>query len=290
MTEVNYVSIQVSTNGGESLLCETHLIGFGPEGMLGIPERLGYAAKDLLCFPTKEEKADLGNQGAPFSAICEALKHCSVSSFSNMLLSAGFVIAENLTGTLWVRCDPAKQISLKLPNISTTSHVLRTETCSSRGSRRHLNPMVRTRMKEVCNEVCPRDDDGLMLWERSAQGVKRPAWCISKIMHELEQEFDAADLEGVQDKAMSFMARNAQAYRRLLNMTDQDWLNLREAEKKRMIEVKDSVELSFENWKKGPYGYFWLIQGLRRQPSAEELDVFSKRKFEANCNLVPTTQ
>ncbi len=69
--------------------------------------------------------------------------------------------------------------------------------------------MIRSRRKELRKEVCPIDDDGLMLGERSVHSLKRPAWCIAEIMHELEQEFDAHDLEGVQDKAtMSFMAMN----------------------------------------------------------------------------------
>ena len=93
-------------------------------------------------------------------------------------------------------------------------------------------------MKELCNEVFPSDDDGLMLGERSARGLKRSAWRIAKIMHELKQEFDALDLEGVEDKAMSFMSRNTQMFRRLRKMTEQDWMDMREGDKKRNIDLK----------------------------------------------------
>jgi len=109
MNDVKYLCIQVSTIDGESLLCETYLISFGPEGLLRIPERLRYVAKDLLCFPKKEETRNLANQGALFSAICEALKLGTVSSFSILLLSVGFAIEEDSIATIWVRCDPAKK-------------------------------------------------------------------------------------------------------------------------------------------------------------------------------------
>ncbi len=55
-------------------------------------------------------------------------------------------------------------------------------------------------MKELCNEVCSRDDNGAMLGDKSVCSEKRPARCIAKIMHELEAEFDESNLKGVQEK------------------------------------------------------------------------------------------
>jgi hypothetical protein len=43
----------------------------------------------------------------------------------------------------------------------------------------------------LCNEVCPRDEAGIMLVERSLGAERRPPWYIAKIMHELDREFDA---------------------------------------------------------------------------------------------------
>jgi len=71
-------------------------------------------------------------------------------------------------------------------------------------------------MKEVSKEVCPRDDDGVMLGDMSVCGEKRPAWCIAKMMH----EFDESDLKGVQDKATSFITKNALLRKRLRSLTD----------------------------------------------------------------------
>ncbi len=53
--------------------CESHIVSFGPGVLLKIPEKLGYAADNLLCFPSEEEREDIANQGAPFNAVCDTL-------------------------------------------------------------------------------------------------------------------------------------------------------------------------------------------------------------------------
>jgi hypothetical protein len=145
-------------------------------------------------------------------------------------------------------------------------------------------------MKELCNEVCPRDVDGAMLVDRSVCGEKRPAWCIAKVMKELEAEFDESDLKGVEEKATSFIARNALLNKRLRNLTDQDWANMRPSDMAKKAALKKEMELCYERWSNSPYGYCWLIQGLRREPTSEEINVILKRRFDAKTTSVPTTQ
>jgi hypothetical protein len=86
-------------------------------------------------------------------------------------------------------------------------------------NRKHLSPQVRCRMKELCKIICPRGEDGVMLSKRS-KGLKRPAWCIHGIMGILRSEFDASELDGVKDKAMVYMSRNALVFTRLKQITE----------------------------------------------------------------------
>jgi hypothetical protein len=55
MNNIKGIRINVSTINGESILCEMHLIVFGPGGLLRVPERIGFVADDLLCFPIEED-------------------------------------------------------------------------------------------------------------------------------------------------------------------------------------------------------------------------------------------
>ena len=290
MNNIKGIRVHVSKNNGESLLCETHLIAFGPGGLLKLPQRLGFAADDLLCFPTEEDSKNIENQGAPLSSVCETFKLGCVPSISAMLLSAGFLISEDLIADVWIRCEPPRNLPLHNLTVSSISPVLPNEACSSGASRNHLPPRVRRRMKELCNEVCPRDGEGVMLGERSVSGEKRPAWCIEKIVHDLEEEFDEKHLNDIRERATSFIARNALLSKRVNNLTDRDWANMNASDKMKMEAIKLENELCYERWKKGPYGCCWLTQGLRRQPTAEELNVIFQRRFDAKTTVVPTTQ
>jgi len=83
--------------------------------------------------------------------------------------------------------------------------------------------MVRTRMKQMCNQVCPRDADGVFLAERSlGGGEKRPAWCITKIMQDLKQEFHQYNLKDVEEKVMRFISMTSHVGKRLTTLTEQD--------------------------------------------------------------------
>jgi hypothetical protein len=89
-----------------------------------------------------------------------------------MLLSVGFLISEDLIAVLWIRCNPAHKLPLQ--NL-TASSILPNKACSYGGSRHHLSPMVGSRIKELCNELGPRDVDGVMLGDGSVCGEKRLA-------------------------------------------------------------------------------------------------------------------
>jgi len=52
---VTRIRLDVLSEDGIELLGETHSIKFGPEGLLGVPTRLGFSAGSLLCFPSKAE-------------------------------------------------------------------------------------------------------------------------------------------------------------------------------------------------------------------------------------------
>ena len=291
MNDIKSLQITVSEIKGVTLLCESHIVSFGPGGLLKVPERLGYAGDDLLCFPTEEEANDIGNLGAPFSSVCDIFKLGLVPSVSRILLSAGFVITEQMTGVVWIRCDPSKKIGTK--NSIVVSSSLPdppNEECSSEGARHHLNPMVRHRMKALCEEVCPRDLDGHMLGDRTVCGESRPPWCLAKIMHDLRQEFDEKDLMSVETKAIRFMSTNARVYKRLKNLTEQDWANMRLADRKRQEALKTEMERSSESWKNSPYGLCWQTQGMRRQPTNEELLVLSERQFDGKTTSAPTSK
>jgi hypothetical protein len=62
INDVKSIQIILSESNGETLLCESHIVSFGPGGLLRVPEPLGYVADDLLCFPTEEEANDIANQ------------------------------------------------------------------------------------------------------------------------------------------------------------------------------------------------------------------------------------
>ena len=66
-------------------------------------------------------------------------------------------------------------------------------------------------------------------------------------MHDLRREFDENDLMSVETKAIIFMANNARVYKRLKNLTEQDWANMRLADRKRQEALKTEMERSSES-------------------------------------------
>ncbi len=84
---------------------------------------------------------------------------------------------------------------------------LHAQTCFSEGSWHHLSAEVRSRMILLCNEFCPRGADGVMIMGRFLGAQKRPPWCVAKVIHEVEREFDASQLVGVK-KTIRYIAMN----------------------------------------------------------------------------------
>ncbi len=126
MNGIKRICVNVSTIDGINMHCESHIVSFGPGGLLIIPEKLGYAADNLLCFPSEEEREDIANQGASFNAVCDTIVIGRVPSIRGMLLSAGFLISEDPVAVVSIRCDPASKLplnnstaSLDLPTLPT---------------------------------------------------------------------------------------------------------------------------------------------------------------------------
>ncbi len=86
------------------------------------------------------------------------------------------------------------------------------------------------------------------------------------------------------------MAHTERINKRLKNLTEQDWANMRVADRTKNEALKNEIEYSFESQKKSPYGWCWLTQGMRRYPTNEELHVISERNYDAKTTFVPTSQ
>ena len=105
MSSVTNILLKVVAKDGRLLLSETHDIFFGTDGLRLVPERLGVAAKELVCFPSKEKASDLGNMGAPFSAVCDALNQNLAASIAQTFSSAGFTVSDNDLLGIWARTN-----------------------------------------------------------------------------------------------------------------------------------------------------------------------------------------
>jgi hypothetical protein len=266
------------------LLEETHCIAFGPGGLLQVPDRVRYAAQNLFCFPTREEIPEINNKGAPLSAVCDVMKLGCVPSLSALLLAAGYYISEESVAMIWVRADKAQEKNF---GGSCSIPIQTGETGSSQGLRHHLSAKVRSRMVMLCNEVCPRDEAGIMLVDRSQGAERRPSWCIAKIMHELDREFDVSELRGVKEKVITYISRTAVLFKRLQNMTEEEWLSMSQDSRERKREMLKELKVAAESWKNSPYGYLWIKEGMRRQPTANEINLCEKQTMEAVSAPVP---
>ena len=287
MNDVKDICIHVSSFNGECLLEETHLIARGPGGLLRVPDRLGLAADNLLCFPSKEEMAEISNKGAPFSALCNIMNLGCVPSLSSMLRGAGYEISAESVAIAWVRADKAQG---KTSGGSCANPALDAQTCSSEGSRHHLSPKVRYRMVMLCNEVCPRDADNIMLVDRSLGDERRPSWCIAKIMHDLEREFDVSELRGVKEKVITYISRTAGLFKRLQNITEEEWSSMSQSSRDKKRKVMNDLEDAAETWRRGPYGHFWIKEGMKRQPTTDEINIHRQPKMVEDISPGPPTQ
>ena len=282
---VTHIRIDIFSVNNTPLLGELHSIKIGPEGLLGVPDRIGYAAGSLLCFPSKEEACNLTFRGDPFPSICSILVSGSGASISATLTNAGYYISEASVAQIWIRADGLpKSCSDSIGNSFAQTGSF-TDDRSTKVSRQHLPADVKARMKSLCNDICPRNEDGIMLPEKGPGNIKRPAWCIHAIMNILNAEFDELKLKGAYEKALAYMARSALQFKRLKNLTTEEWERMREQDKVKQRTLLSEYELAADEWKRGPYGAIWDGGKLRRQPTDKEIDDYKFRVHAAQCSL-----
>lgn len=172
MDSITHIRINVSGVDGTHLFSETHTIVYGPAGLLRVPKRFGFEGEDMLCFPSKEEAGDICNKGTPYDVLCASFQAGSGSSIATLLKTAGFSVAEDSTALIWVRADKptiSDMHSMENGKMSVTE----TQSPTTTG-RKHLTKHVRSRMKDLCNRICPRGEDGVMLLDRGTRLSKRP--------------------------------------------------------------------------------------------------------------------
>lgn len=165
---VTHVRIDVSSRDGNVLLGETHSIKFGAEGLLGVPDKVCYTPSSMLCFPSEEETGDLTNMGDPFLSICNICLPGNGSSIATTLEDVGYEISEGSVAQMWVRANGPKRSSCD-NNVGDTG--FNTAVPYSQLSRVHLPDDNKARMKQLCNEICPRNADGVMLGERAQKEI-----------------------------------------------------------------------------------------------------------------------
>lgn len=228
---VTHVRLDVLSHDGSLLLGETHSIKFTTGGLLEVPVRLGVNPSSMLCFPTKEEAMDPTNRGDPFTAVCNVLTPGTGTDNTPAFVNTGYSVSEGGTAQLWVRADANVCCPVSSSANGQTGFPL--EEPSSQISREHLTPEVKARMKTLCDEICPRSVDGVMLCERSLTGVKRPSWCIDEIMKIMGEEFDASLLKGAREKARKYMRNCAFDFKRLRSYSHEDWESMGESEREK---------------------------------------------------------
>ena len=273
-----HVRIDVFSQDGILLLGETHSIKYSPVGLLGVPERLRATASSMLCFPTKEEVGDQTNRGDPFTAICDIFIPGAGSEIMSTLLNTGYTVSESGVAQLWIRVDGVPTATAP-PSVDGQTGFPPDEH-TSQGSREHLPADVKARMKMLCNDICPRTEEGVMLSDRAPPGSRRPTWCIAEIMNILTAEFDASKLKGVREKAMKYMSKSSLHFKRLLHTSVEAWERMGEAERLKKKALLREFESFAEQWRLGPYGFYWDGGKLKRQPTRQELEAFHERRVQ----------
>jgi hypothetical protein len=139
----------------------------------------------------------------------------------------------------------------------------------------------------LCNEVCPRDEAGIMLVNRSLGDERRPPWYIAKIMHTLDREFDVSELRGVKEKVITYISKTAVLFRRLQNMTVEEWLSMSQDSREKKREMLKELKVAAKRWKNSPCGYLWIKEGMRRQHTTDEINLCKQQTIVAESAHVP---
>jgi len=82
----------------------------------------GLASLRMIFFTSRPKKTrkNLANEGAPLSSVYETFEIGRVPSISTMLLSAGFLITEDLIAVVWLRCGPPRNLPLQNSTVFST--------------------------------------------------------------------------------------------------------------------------------------------------------------------------
>ena len=219
--------------------------------------------------------------GTPYDVICSIFEAGRGPCIATVLKSADYTVCAKSCAYLWVRAPKPRECSetRKLDDgilLTTTTSGSETPKTNLSNNRKHLSPRVRWRMKELCNSICPRGEDGVMLSE-SSKGKKRPAWCIHAIMDILRSEFESSELDGVQEKAMVYMSRNALMFTRLKQLSEIQWLAMEEKARESKRALLDEHSIAADTWRKSAYGYMWEDRNIKRQPTVQELEAYNAK-------------
>jgi len=273
MAGINNLLLVVVNNNGETILSETHDLFLGPEGLLRVPVRLGLRVEDLLCFPTRNKAQDPSHMGAPFSALCAAICNDSGACTMSKFVGAGYLCSSEGVLEVFVRSE-----SLKLPENTPTpvcGSGIQESTTSK--SRHHISKEVKNSMRNLCNKLCPRDENGLMLSERGKGCLKRPSWVIEEVLSSLKEEYDFLQPEIVRVKALTYMSRASLNFKRLLTLSEQDpSFSASSVGDENYTQLKTYQE-DATTWRQGPYGVLWTEEHLKRKPTFQEISACAER-------------
>ena len=280
MSITTNVLLVIVNQNGEVLLSETHDVFFGPIGLLQVPTKLSLQPEDLVCFPSLQKALDQSNMGAPFIAVCDVIKKYQGSCIATALSGAGYLCC--CEGVLEV-CARIQSLNVKPPRaVGSGLHE-----STSKTSRKHLSAVVRSAMKALCNKLCPRDEQGIMLSERGRGCMKRPAWVIDKVMSELRADFDSEELDNAKAKAVRYMTRSAMNFKRLLTISgNTQSLSKSAASDDSSLISQYTKEAAI--WRQGPYGVLWTEEHLKREPTSQEISACAERI--AQRKIVHTTK
>jgi hypothetical protein len=170
------------------------------------------------------------------------------------LLNTDYTVSESGTvAHLWIRVDGVSTANAFLSDIDQTGFP--PDEPPSQGSRQHLPPDVKARMKLVCNDICPRSKEGYMLSSRALPCSRRPTWCIEEIMNITSTEFDASKLKGVREKALKYMAKGSLNFKRLQQTSVEAWDRMGEGKRLQKRVLLRDFETFAEQWRLDPYGF-----------------------------------
>ena len=56
-------------------------------------------------------------------------------------------------------------------------------------------------------------------------------------------------------------------------MTEEEWLSKSQDSTEKKRERVKEMKIAIESWKNSPYEYFWIKEGMRRQPTTDEINL-----------------